>query len=129
MRTGEYTEGDHEDSPAVKKPTRQHARFARALSAAVAHRMKMEGHDCLHSLACLIPARAGIPKQTVYSCLYATTRPAVWVVYHIASALGTTLDTLTREALEIMASGEPVLTAGEVFRGAKPQGRKRGPRW
>jgi hypothetical protein len=104
-----------------------HKRFARALSAAVAHRMKRDGMTCIYDVVKLLPPHAGIPPQTVYSALYVSNRPSVWVMHYVAVALGTTLTTLIEEARDILVSGLPFQTAGEVFKGVKPSGRKEGP--
>lgn len=113
----------------MKPPDKQHKKFARALSAVVARRMKLDGLDCLYALYKKIPEWVGIPPQTVYSSLYVTNRPPVWVMHHVAVALGTTLDALIQEANSLIVSGQKFKTAGEVFKGQKPQGRKRGPRF
>lgn len=129
MRMEAYHTRSPQQGIPVKPPDKQHKKFARALSAAVARRMRMEGLDCLYALYKRIPEWVGIPPQTVYSCLYVTNRPSVWVMHNIAAALGTTMDTLIQEAMSLLASGQKFQTAGEVFRGEKPQGRKRGPRF
>ncbi len=105
-----------------------HRQFARALSAAVARRMKLDPSlNCLYALYKLIPETAGIPPMTVYSSLRVSNRPAVWVMHYVALALGTTLSTLIQEAQDIIASGRSYKTAWEEFKGASPAGRKAGP--